>query len=96
MKGKFFLLCACFIASLLLFSLSSCGSKEDNDSGNGYSSGYNTAKAEYQKQIDELENRISVMETEHKKQLADSYDKGFREGKESVEKKILGMLDSQP
>ena len=59
----------------------------------GRTEGYNAAKNESQKQINELQNRIDAMERNHKTELTVSYNKGFQEGENSMEKKILAIVD---
>jgi flagellar biosynthesis/type III secretory pathway protein FliH len=71
------------------------GYNEGNEAGRklGYNNGYNTAKNEYQKQVNELQNRIASMEINHRTELTASYNRGFQAGEASMEAKILAQVD---
>ncbi|MDR0443714.1 MAG: hypothetical protein LBH44_09930 [Treponema sp.] len=67
------------------------GYNEGNDAGRKL--GFNTAKNEYKKQINDLQTRIAAMERNHRTELTASHNRGFQEGEISMEKKILAIVD---
>lgn len=71
------------------------GHNEGNESGKrtGYNNGYNVAKNEYQKQINDLQNRITAMENNHKTQLTESHNRGFLAGQDFMENLYNELLD---
>ena len=69
----------CIIALMITLFLVSCYSENDlrqrynkgfaDGRSRGYTDGYNTAKTEYEKQINELQNRLAAMERSHRNSI---------------------------
>ena len=103
-----------FYLGIFIITLYSCYSENDlqqkynrgysDGRAAGRSEGHNTSKAEYEKQINDLQNRIATMERDHRnaittmqdnhrRDLTIEYDSGFKAGEASMEAKILAIAD---